>query len=180
MKRIFPSAAVLALMAVSLPAAAFAQSAPAAPMTAPTPSPMSSPMSAPSATPMAAPMSTPMSTPAPALSKAEDAKLEAHIKTLRQELKITTAEEPQWDAFASVMRTNDADMHQAFEARAKVTTMTAEQNMESYANIAEMHADGMQKLSAAFTTLYDSFPDSQKKIADEVFQKQAKMHGNKR
>ncbi len=48
--------------------------------------------------------------------------------------------------------------------------MTAPQNMQSYAQLAQVHADGMQKLSAAFQTLYDTFPASQKQIADAVFQ----------
>ena len=163
MKRAFPFATVLTLAAFSVPAGGLAQSVPSASVS----------------TPMSAPASASITTPAPTLSKAEDTKLEAHIKTLHQELRITPSEEPLWNAFANVMRTNDADMHQAFEARAKVTTMTAEQNMESYANLAEIHADGMQKLSAAFDTLYDSFPSDQKKSADKIFQKQAAIHARK-
>jgi hypothetical protein len=54
--------------------------------------------------------------------------------------------------------------------------MSAEQNMQSYANLAQMHADGMEKLAAAFSTLYESFPAAQKTVADKLFQQQAVMH----
>jgi hypothetical protein len=148
-----PAAFLLAGFAL-LPAAAFAQTmAPAA------------------SAPMASAPATTAAT-APALPKAEEAKLDAHIKSLHSELKITPAEEPDWQQFAAVMRANADDMNQAFQARATVGTMTAPQNMQSYAALAQVHADGMQKLSAAFQTLYDTFPASQKAIADAVFQNQ--------
>jgi hypothetical protein len=143
-------AAAILLAGFSLPAAALAQSM------------------APAATPPAT-MPTTTAT-APALPPAQEQKLQAHIKSLHDELKITPAEEADWAQFAAVMRANADDMAQAFNARANVATMTAPQNMQSYAELAQVHADGMQKLSAAFQTLYDTFPASQKQRADAVFQ----------
>jgi hypothetical protein len=67
-------------------------------------------------------------------------------------------------------------MNQAFQARAHVGSMSAPANMQSYAALAQVHADGMQKLSAAFQTLYDTFPDAQKKVADDVFQDKMSKH----
>jgi hypothetical protein len=163
MKHVFFSTTAAALLALALPAVSFAQSTTAAPAMAPA----------------SAPASAPMASSAPALSKADEAKLDAHIKSLHDELKITASEEPQWNAFATVMRENDANLHQAFAARANVASMTAEQNMATYANIAATHAEDMQKLSAAFSTLYDSFPDAQKKIADQVFQNKTAAHTHK-
>jgi hypothetical protein len=120
---------------------------------------------------MAPSANTPAATAsAPALPKAEEAKLDEHIKSLHDELKITAAEEPAWRQFAAVMRSNAYDMNQAFQSRAGVASMTAPANMQSYAELAQVHADGMQKLSAAFETLYDTFPAAQKATADAVFQ----------
>ena len=47
--------------------------------------------------------------------------------------------------------------------------MNAAENMQSYAQIAELHAQDTQKLAAAFQTLYGSMSDAQKKNADTVF-----------
>ena len=104
------------------------------------------------------------------------AKVEAHIKKLHDQLKITVAEQAQWDQFAQVMRDNAAAMHQALDERGdKVATMDASDNMQSYAQLAQVHATNMQKLASAFQTLYSSLPDSQKQVADTVFRKQNAM-----
>lgn len=165
-RKYLPAALMIAAFA-GLPAAAFAQATSPAPATMAPAAPAMAPTATPAATPAAA---------APMLPKAEEAKLDAHIKTLHNQLKITPAEESDWAQFATVMRTNAYDMNQAFQARAHVGSMTAPANMQSYAGLAEVHADGMQKLSAAFQTLYNTFPDDQKKIADEVFQDKMSKH----
>ena len=59
-------------------------------------------------------------------------------------------------------------------------TMNAVQNMESYEQIAEAHAQHLQKLVPAFQNLYNAMPDQQKQLADQVFranvEKQAQTH----
>ncbi len=156
------------LAALSLAAPAFAQ-------TTATPAPMA-PMAPMSPAAPAAPAAMAAPAPAPTLPKDAATKLEAHIKTLHDQLKITAAEEPQWKQFADVMRNNAADMHLAFDSRAKVSTMTAVQDMQSYADLAKVHAEGMQTLASAFATLYASFPAAQQKLADKVFQDTAAKH----
>jgi periplasmic protein CpxP/Spy len=47
--------------------------------------------------------------------------------------------------------------------------MDAPDNMRSYAQLAQTHADNMERLATAFQSLYDAFPDQQKKAADAVF-----------
>jgi hypothetical protein len=96
--------------------------------------------------------------------------VEQHIKQLHDQLGITAAQEPQWAQYAEVMRDNAARMDPLFAARRKdVATMTAVDNMRSYADLTQAHADSMAKLATAFQALYDSFPDQQKKLADSVF-----------
>lgn len=163
MQRKFLPAALLLTAFTGLPAAVYAQQA--------TPTPMAPTATAPTMAPTATPVAS-----APMLPKAEETKLNAHIKTLHNQLKITPAEEADWAQFAAVMRNNAYDMNQAFHARATVGSMTAPANMQSYAHLAQVHADGMQKLSAAFQTLYDTFPDAQKKVANEVFQDKMSKH----
>ncbi len=79
------------------------------------------------------------------------------------------------------MRDNARQMDQTFMQRAQqYQTMTALQNMQSYEQIAEMHAQQLQKLVPAFEGLYNAMPEQQKKIADEVFLVKAENHAQKR
>ena len=48
--------------------------------------------------------------------------------------------------------------------------MTALDDLMTYQKFAQAHVEGLKKLIAAFSTLYQSMPDAQKKIADQVFQ----------
>jgi hypothetical protein len=115
--------------------------------------------------------------PAPAAAAAPAHSVEAHIQALHSQLGITPAEEPQWAIFAQVMRDNAMQMEQAFAARgASLGTMTAVQDMQSYAHIAQVQSANMQKLAASFETLYASFPPAQQKLADGVFRAKMVIH----
>lgn len=105
-----------------------------------------------------------------ALLKGQSKNVEAHIAALHDQLQITAAEEAHWAAFAQVMRDNALQMDAAFVQRGQAfATMNAVQDLQSYAQIAQVQSDNMQKLAAAFQTLYVSFPPSQQKLADAVF-----------
>lgn len=102
------------------------------------------------------------------------ATIEQRIKDMHAKLLISPAQQPQWDAFADVMRNNARNMDQTFRQRLNtVSAMTAPENMQSYSQVAMSHAQDMQKLVPAFQTLYDTMSDSQKKTADEVFRDDA-------
>jgi periplasmic protein CpxP/Spy len=96
-------------------------------------------------------------------------RVEDHIKRLHAELKITPAQEQQWDAVAQAMRDDAKSMEQAIEQRRQAKSMTAVDDLKAYEAIAETHAQGVQKLIAAFQPLYDSMSPEQKKNADAVF-----------
>jgi protein CpxP len=113
----------------------------------------------------------------PVTGKNAEERVEGRIKELHSQLRITPAEEPQWNEFAQVMRENARDMDQAFMQRAQqFPTMNAVQNMQSYEQIAEQHAQRVQKLVPAFQKLYDAMPDQQKRLADQVFRANAEKH----
>jgi periplasmic protein CpxP/Spy len=156
----FASAAVAALL--FLPTAALAQSpanpAPAMPQGAPMPG-ASSPMAG-----------------HPVAGRNAEERVERRITELRTQLRITPAEQQQWDQFAGVMRENARDMDQIFIQRAQqLDSMTALQNMQSYEQLAEAHAQHLQKLVSAFQSLYDAMPDQQKQLADQVFHANAEQ-----
>jgi hypothetical protein len=128
----------------------------------------------------------PLALPAAALAQTAPASVatptpahdvEAHIQALHDQLQITPAEAPQWAAFAQVMRENAEAMGQAFQARgAGYAQMNAVQDLQSYAQIAQIQSENMQKLAASFQTLYDSFPPAQQKLADGVFRTRMAAH----
>ena len=113
----------------------------------------------------------------PVPGKNAEERVERRIKELHGQLQITPAEEPQWNEFAQAMRENARDMDQAFVQRAQQhPTMNAVQNMQSYEQLSEEHAQRVQKLVPAFQKLYDAMPDAQKRVADQVFRANAEKH----
>jgi hypothetical protein len=117
----------------------------------------------------------------PVAGKTAQERVEQRIKELYSQLRITPAERPQWDQFAQVMRENARDMDQAWLQRVdNFQSLNAVQNMQSYEQIAEQHAQHVQKLVPAFQNLYNSMPDEQKRLTDQVFranaERQAQTH----
>ena len=157
---LFASAALAALL--SLPAAASAQSAQV-------------PTTVPQGTAPPAAVSSPLAGH-PVAGKNAEERVEHRINELHAQLRITPAERPQWDQFAEVMRENARDMDQAFIQRAEqFQSINALQNMQSYEQIAEGHARHLQKLVPAFENLYNTMPDQQKRLADQVFRANAEQ-----
>ena len=152
MRLTFPTSAAallaaLALPALALPPGAFAQAAPAASPAAPSQD------------------EAPVLTPAQRTQRVED-----HITQLHDELAITAAQQPHWDQFARVMRDNAANMAKIFDRRgARLDTMNAADNMQSFADVAVQHAQDIQRLATAFQSLYDSLSPGQKQTADTLF-----------
>ncbi len=100
----------------------------------------------------------------------EARKVEAHINELRNELKITTAQEPQWSSVAKTMRQNAEDIDRAIDKREDtIRTATAVENLNSYADVVQAHAAAVKRLADSFSALYSEMSDSQKKTADEIF-----------
>jgi protein CpxP len=113
----------------------------------------------------------------PAAGKNAQERVENRIRALHRQLQITPGEEPQWNEFARVMRDNARAMDQTFMKRAEqFASMNAVQNMQSYEQISQEHAQLVQNLVPAFQKLYDAMPDQQKRVADQVFRANAEKH----
>ena len=148
----------VALATLLVPSIGFAQSV------APMP-----PSSAPAASAPGAPQPPP-----PGLAASAQAAVDQRIRTLQSQLGITDAEMPLWSAFAQAMRDNAASTDALFTKRAAgVSTMSAIDNMHSYAQIARAYADNTERLATAFDSLYASLSDTQKQAADTLFRQQA-------
>jgi protein CpxP len=108
-------------------------------------------------------------------------KVEQRIADMHATLNITPAQETQWDAFAQVMLDN-AQAMQALESKSagNMATASAVELLQSYSEIAQQHAQNVQKLSTAFGTLYASLTAEQKKSADEMFRSTAERREEKK
>ena len=98
--------------------------------------------------------------------------VEQRITNLHAELKITPEEESKWNNVAQAMRENAAAMQKLAAARTVQApqSMSAVDDLKGYEKFAQAHVDGLKNLLASFEVLYNTFPDAQKKNADQVFQ----------
>ena len=102
-------------------------------------------------------------------------RVEARITDMHAKLKITQAQEDQWAKVAQMMRDNEKAIEPLIKARAEnAKTMTAVDDLKSYGEITDAHADGIKKFTPVFAILYDGMSDDQKKTADTLFR-----HGGK-
>jgi LTXXQ motif family protein len=97
-------------------------------------------------------------------------RVEARIKELHAQLHITPAQENLWQNVTQVMRDNAQRMDALAKARAEhAQTMTAVDDVRTYSDIAEAHAEGIKKFLPAFEALYASMSDAQKQQTDAFF-----------
>ena len=99
---------------------------------------------------------------------------------MHAKLKITATEEAQWANVAQTMRDSASALDRAIEKRESIiNSAPALDNLNAYGDVAQAHADGVKKLAAAFSPLYASMPDDQKKVADDVFAQRMHHKGKK-
>jgi LTXXQ motif family protein len=96
--------------------------------------------------------------------------IDKRIRELHDQLSITDQQSQQWNGFTQTMRDNARNIGKAFRDRAKkLPSLNADQAMRSYAALAQLHADNMQRLAVAFSALYATLSDEQKKMADSLY-----------
>lgn len=112
-------------------------------------------------------------TPAWVAARDKDAledQTELRIKEMHTKLKITPEQEAQWAKVTQVMLENAKKMDALTQTRFDhAKEMTAIDDLKSYGEIAEAHAEGIKQLTGVFAELYDGMPDAQKKQADIFF-----------
>lgn len=121
--------------------------------------------------------------PGLALAAVQDAHAERsaqRINEMHGKLKITAAQEEQWAKVAQTMTDNARSMDALTQSRKdKGKDMTAVDDLKSYGEIADAHAEGIRKLTPAFASLYDSMSPPQKAEADTLFRHGYRMKGNR-
>jgi len=104
--------------------------------------------------------------------------VEQRIAALHAKLQITAGEEENWNHVAQVMRDNETGMQGMISAREAEAEhhVTAPEDLRIYEHFTQAHVEGLKALRAAFETLYATMPDSQKLVADGVFDKFGNGH----
>jgi hypothetical protein len=122
------------------------------------------------ANPASAASPTQTQAPTRVMTVATHDRIDTRISGLHTRLQITAAQEELWQKVAQVMRDNAGTMDSLRQARTtNANSMSAVDDLKSYGQIADAHADGIRKLTPAFQALYDSMSDVQKKNADLIF-----------
>jgi hypothetical protein len=105
--------------------------------------------------------------------------VDQRIDSLKSKLQITASEESDWNAVAASMRENAQKLTSLIdEVQSEKTAQsrTAVQDLKTYERFARAHEEGLQKLTAAFSRLYEAMPAAQKKTADDVFNSWQQRH----
>lgn len=128
------------------------------------------PLTAQAQTPSTRPAEAPRARASEQTPEQRAQRTERHLTEMRSRLRITPAQMPQWDAFATATRENADEIHARFAERgAQMQRLNAAQNMADYAQIAELHARQLTRLAASFTALYATFSPDQQRDADAQF-----------
>ena len=122
--------------------------------------------------------------PGMALAAEKDAhedRTELRIKDMHAKLKITSTQEEQWAKVAQAMLDDAKTMDTLTQNRIDhAKDMTAVDDLKSYGEIADAHANGIKRLTPIFADLYANMSDAQKKEADTLFRKGDHKHGHKK
>lgn len=111
---------------------------------------------------------------------AHEDRTELRIKDMHAKLKITSTQQEQWAKVAQAMLDDAKTMDALTQARAEhAKAMTAIDDLKSYGEIAEAHANGIKQLIPVFADLYADMSDAQKKEADTLFREGGHKHGHK-
>jgi len=122
-------------------------------------------------------------TPNPATASAIETNgetVQQRITALHASLKITPAEETQWNGVAQAMHENAAAVGKLIATNGTTSpqNLSAIQELQIYQQLAQAHVDGLENLTTAFSTLYNVMPDDQRKVADRVFQTSGTLAGS--
>jgi protein CpxP len=111
---------------------------------------------------------------------AHEDRVELRIKDLHAKLRVTAEQEEQWAKVAQAMLDDAKIMDALTQIRVDhAKDMTDVDDLKSYGEIVDAHANGIKKLTPVFADLYASMTEAQKKEADAFFRYGNNKHGHK-
>jgi DNA anti-recombination protein RmuC len=115
-------------------------------------------------------------------------RVEARLAYIRTALKITSAQQAQWDTFANVLRKHASDMDQRIQKfraqhaqgaqRPDPRNVSAIERLERMQQRTAARAARMNEVLTAAKPLYASLSTEQKQVADEMISRQG-HHGHR-
>ena len=114
-------------------------------------------------------------------------RVEARLAYLRTALKITDAQQPQWEGFANVLRKQARDMDQRIgERRAQAgkgqrhdfRNVSAIERLERRQQRMQAQSVRLNEVIGAAKPLYAALSPDQKQVADELFARQGRPGGH--
>ena len=103
--------------------------------------------------------------------------VEGRIAFLKAELKITPAQEAQWQQVGTAMRENAKALDQAITAaRQNREAQDVVQRLEARQQFAKLHADNGARLLAAVKPLYASLSPDQQQLANRLMAMAMRQH----
>jgi protein CpxP len=111
----------------------------------------------------------PPSSPRAEQPSAASPTMEPRLRQLHQILRITPAQEADFNAFAEAMRANEATMRSLVQQRPPSANTNAVANLRFSQRLAAAQAEGLRRLLEPFARLYASFSPSQKQLANRIF-----------
>lgn len=113
-------------------------------------------------------------------------RVEARLAYLKTALKITDAQQAQWDAFAGVMRKQATDADARIKVRQEKMVATTERKRPTAIERLERRQEHMAMASARMSErlavqkpLYAALSPDQQQIADQVFAARSGKHGGR-
>src|SRR5262249_46376169 len=117
----------------------------------------------------------------PAMKPTEQ--VEAQLAYVKTALKITPAQQAQWDAYADFMRKDAQDMEQRFDARrkagpqARTARPNAIERLEMAQNFSAQAAQRIEKRLQATKPLYAALSPDQQRVADRLLAPRPRFEG---
>lgn len=104
--------------------------------------------------------------------------VDGRIAFLKTELKITPAQEAQWQQYASVMRQNAQSLDQAIATarQHRGTAMNAVERLEVRGEFAKVSAENQARLLTALKPLYASLSPDQQQVANALMTRHMGEH----
>ncbi|MBF0462907.1 MAG: Spy/CpxP family protein refolding chaperone [Magnetococcales bacterium] len=104
---------------------------------------------------------------------------EQRIKKMHAKLHLVSTQEEGWAKVAQVLRDNARVMDTLTQKRVDhAEKMSAVDDLQSYAEIAQAHVDGVHNMIPVFSELYASMTDAQKNAADALFRHGKHKHAH--
>jgi hypothetical protein len=106
---------------------------------------------------------------APGAQHAAPASPGRSIEDLKKRLRITAAQQPQFDAFTKIVEENAQKIGSVLRQEQPKVSGNAVERLRASERVAEAQVDALKRLIPVFETMYASLSPEQKHTADQLF-----------